>query len=193
MRTVTIHYTMDLCRWILNWNESTIIKVHDLLANAWATYSINPREPCLIFAPAREPIILMRPLEEEMSNRRVMWRLFHVNSGAIGQFSLQWLSQDRIKWCTHLAVFRTNMLPTDVHSCNKLQTHYWVPRLCCSIQIRCGISHVHGCTFQIGVRRVNKCRCAHLKYIWKLNLNQLVSDLPQYILCRLWNDSTLIY
>lgn len=72
MRAIPVHYTVDLCRRILNRNESTIVKVHDLFAETSPSDGVDPREPGLVLAPAGEPVFVVGALEEEVSNRRVM-------------------------------------------------------------------------------------------------------------------------
>ena len=84
------------------------------------------------------------------------------------------------------------MLPSYVHGRNELKALYRVLGLCRSIQVGGSISHVHGYAFQVRIRRMNKGRSAHLEYVGKLDLNQLISDFSKYLLGRLGYDPALI-
>ena len=119
-------------------------------------------------------------------------RLFHVNSGAIRELPLEGLAQDRIERGTHLAILWADVLPSYVHGRYQLQALYRVLGLCRSIQVSGSISHVHGYAFQVRIRRMNKGWSAHLEYVRKLDLYQLISDFSQYLLGRLGYDSALI-
>jgi hypothetical protein len=63
---------MYLSRRVLNGNESAIIEVHHLFADTRTTNGVDACEPSFVLAPARESVILLRALKEEMSNRRVV-------------------------------------------------------------------------------------------------------------------------
>ena len=84
------------------------------------------------------------------------------------------------------------MLPSYVHGRDELQALYRVLCLCRSIQVCGSISHIHGYAFQVRIRRMNERWGAHLEYVGKLDLYQLISDFSQYLLGRLRYDPALI-
>ena len=84
------------------------------------------------------------------------------------------------------------MLASNVHGRYELQALYRVLGLCRPIQVGRRISHVHGCAFQVRIWRMNERWGAHLEYVGKLDLYQLISDFSQYLLGRLRYDPALI-
>lgn len=72
MSSVAIRKSVNLGRGILNRDKSSILKVHDLLSETCASNGVDACEPSLVLAPAGEAVTLIGPLEEEVSDRRVM-------------------------------------------------------------------------------------------------------------------------